>query len=151
MNVNVWTCDMDENNDEVRCTNTATRIITWYDEGHVERDHAGVTMKLCEDCFQWAKHGVWETPAVLDVGTALIGPRSRRPHDPNPAPIRPTSCAACQMKDEPTPQDAVAVIALDKTHGLLTPNANPDETDPIEVCGRCLAEFARIAGVDIKE
>lgn len=149
MTTKTWTCDIDENVEAERCTNDAARIVTWYDEADEDQDRAGTTIKVCEECFEWVKHGVWETPAVVDVGTALIGPRSRFPGLTEPAPIRPTVCETCAF--DGLQRDAVAVVALDRTHGLMRPNADPDGTYPWQVCGSCLAELAVLAGVAIRE
>lgn len=68
----LWTCDIDENEVDERCTKDATHIVTWYDEADAEQNRAGHTLKVCEEHCGEVEAGVWETPAVVDVAVARI-------------------------------------------------------------------------------
>lgn len=126
----LWTCDIDESEVDERCAQEATHIVTWFDEVDAEQNRAGHTMKVCTEHSEDVKAGLWETPAVVDVGVARID----RGAEPAPRPDQ--WCWQHLERGEFIAAD-VTVYLDDDGHVVDAPG------EAFRFCRQCLTERTR--------
>lgn len=128
----LWTCDIDESEVDERCAKEATHLLTWFDEADKDAGRAGHTLKVCAEHSDDVKAGLWETPAIVDVGVARIDRAVE--HQPVHRPDK--WCWPHLERGEFVPADAT--VHLDGDGRVVDV---PGE--PFRFCRKCLAEYTR--------